>query len=428
MRLVASAMAVTTVNIAAVLVCTAIFSLPLTVTATLITMMLVASVLITVWLDKKQEKGAYLQSFVSALHHQDTIDLTFRFDEQDKTLPKACLAINASMAMMEHIIGEVYASSSRLTPMADSLRDTYASMTQKATIQHAHGADLATAINHMLTVSRELDDSLEKIYSSVENATQAVKKTRIDTDRSQQSLMTLATNIKATSEQIAALKADSDAISSVIDVINAIADQTNLLALNAAIEAARAGEQGRGFAVVADEVRSLAARTSQSTQEVRTMVNKIQAGTDSAHALMLTALEETDKTVSLSEASTKEVDQIEGAMIEINAMSHSIHDQVSRQKAVSDEAQSSIESMVELNSDALSASKIQAVSSSDLINLAASIHEKLSIFTAQRPELDMSHRTDTSRYKYDAETKAVSKPDHTKQSDQHSELGDIELF
>ncbi|ALU43725.1 methyl-accepting chemotaxis protein [Pseudoalteromonas rubra] len=428
MRLIASAMAVTTVNIAAVLICTAIFSLPLTATASLIAMMLVSSVLITLWVDKKQEKGAYLQSFVSALHHQDTIDLTFRFDEKDKSLPKACLAINASMAMMEHIIGEVYASSSRLTPMADSLRDTYASMTQKATIQHAHGEDLATAINHMLTVSRELDDSLEKIYSSVENATQAVKKTRVDTDKSQQSLMTLASNIQTTSEQIATLKTDSDAISSVIDVINAIADQTNLLALNAAIEAARAGEQGRGFAVVADEVRSLAARTSQSTQEVRNMVNKIQAGTDSAHALMLTALEETDKTVGLSEASTKEVDQIERAMIDINAMSHSIHDQVSQQKTVSDEAQSSIESMVELNSDALSASKIQAVSSTDLINLAACIHEKLSMFTAERPHPDMSHRTDTSRYNSDADTNAVSKKPHSPQADEHSKLGDIELF
>ncbi|MCG7563917.1 methyl-accepting chemotaxis protein [Pseudoalteromonas sp. McH1-42] len=428
MRLVASAMAVTAVNIAAVLVCATIFSLPLIATASLIVMMLISSAVITLWVDKKQEKGAYLQSFVSALHHQDTIDLTFRFDEKDKSLPKACLAINASMAMMEHIIGEVYASSSRLTPMADSLRDTYASMTQKATIQHAHGEDLATAINHMLTVSRELDDSLEKIYSSVENATQAVKKTRVDTDKSQQSLMTLASNIQATSEQIAILKTDSDAISSVIDVINAIADQTNLLALNAAIEAARAGEQGRGFAVVADEVRSLAARTSQSTQEVRNMVNKIQAGTDSAHALMLTALEETDKTVSLSEASTKEVDQIERAMIDINAMSHSIHDQVSQQKTVSDEAQSSIESMVELNSDALSASKIQAVSSSDLINLAACIHEKLSMFTAERPHPDMSHRTDTSRYNSNVDTNAVSNKPHSPQAEEHSKLGDIELF
>ncbi|MEQ3450334.1 MULTISPECIES: methyl-accepting chemotaxis protein [unclassified Pseudoalteromonas] len=427
MRLVASAMAVTTVNIAVVLVCAATFSLPLKVTVTLILLMGIASFFAALWLNKKQQKGAYLYSFVSALHHHDTIDLTFRFDEKDKTLPEACLAINDSMAMMEHIIGEVYASSSRLSPMADSLRDTYASMTQKATIQHAHGEDLATAINHMLTVSRELDDSLEKIYSSVENATQAVKKTRIDTDKSQESLMTLAGNIQATSEQIASLKADSDAISSVIDVINAIAEQTNLLALNAAIEAARAGEQGRGFAVVADEVRNLAARTSQSTQEVRNMVNKIQAGTDSAHAQMLTALAETDKTVSLSEASTKEVDQIEQSMIDINALSHSIHTQVSQQKAVSDEAQSSIESMVELNSDALSASKIQAVSSSDLINLAECIHEKLSIFKAERPQPDVTHRTDTSRYNCDTDTQAVTS-DKNSQAKEHSALGDIELF
>lgn len=356
----------------------------------------------------------HLQTLVNSMNHNNQIDLTYRFDDTNSSTPASCLAINASLATIEHIIGEVYASSSRLSPMADGLRDTYASMTQKATIQHAHGEDLADSINRMLTVSRELDNNLDKIYTSVEAATIAVKQTRIDTDKSQESLMSLAKNIEATSEQIETLKVDSDAISSVIDVINSIAEQTNLLALNAAIEAARAGEQGRGFAVVADEVRSLAARTSQSTQQVREVVNKIQAGTDSAHQLMLNALEETRQTVTLSEASTREVDQIESAMLNINDMSHSIHEQVKNQKAVSDEAQTSIESMVELNSDALSSSKIQAVSSTDLINLAHSIHDKLSIFKVDDASLDQQT--------------IVKAEANSTQSTEHKDSGDVELF
>lgn len=339
----------------------------------------------------------YLNELISALLKEDNIDLTFRFNENQPETPPACLAINASLATIEHIISEVYSCSSRLSPMADSLRDTYSSMTQKATIQHAHGEDLADSFNRMISVSRELDDHLDKIYSSVEEATNAVKKTRVDTDKSQQSLMSLADNIQATSKQIEVLKIDSDAISSVIDVINSIADQTNLLALNAAIEAARAGEQGRGFAVVADEVRSLAARTSQSTQQVRDMVSKIQVGTDSAHNLMLEALGETQKTVSLSQASTLEVDQIEQAMLDINTLSHSIHDQVSRQRSVSDDAQSSIDSMIELNSDALHSSQIQSVSSNDLINLARSIHSKLSLFKVDSTLLEHDVRVDETR-------------------------------
>lgn len=373
------------------------------------------------YVSQKMSHTEYLETLVNSINDDGLIDLTFRFEDNNAASPKVCLAINASLAAIEHIIGEVYASSSRLSPMADGLRDTYASMTQKATIQNSNGEDLADSINRMLAVSRELDNNLEKIFTSVEGATEAVKKTRIDTDKSQASLLNLAKSIEETSTEIETLKIDSEAISSVINVINSIAEQTNLLALNAAIEAARAGEQGRGFSVVADEVRSLAARTSQSTQQVRDVVSKIQAGTDNAHQLMLNALEETKHTVTLSEASTWEVDQIESAMLNINSMSQNIHEQVKEQKAVSDEAQVSIESMVELNSDALSSSKIQAVSSNDLIKLAQSIHEKLGMFKVNRVSFDHKPRTDKSRLHSDTnatrtETASIHEP------------GNVELF
>ncbi|ESP93613.1 MULTISPECIES: methyl-accepting chemotaxis protein [Pseudoalteromonas] len=425
MRLNVGVISTTCANIVITVLCAVYFDFTLTATLLLCTLMLLSAVLIYFTISKYINKGNYLDDLINALLSETHIDLTYRFDDQDKKLPPACLALNAGLATIEHLICEVYTCSARLGPMADDLRDTYASMTQKATIQHAHGEDLAESINRMLVVSRELDENLEKIYNSVESATEAVKKTRIDTDKSQESLLSLANHIRQTSQQIEVLKTDSDSISAVIDVINSIAEQTNLLALNAAIEAARAGEQGRGFAVVADEVRNLAARTSQSTQEVRTMVSKIQAGTDSAHSLMLLALEETDKTVQLSEASTREVDQIEHAMLDINAMSHSIHTQVSQQKEVSDEAQSSIESMVELNSDALSSSKIQAVSSKDLLNLSSSIHEKLSIFKTETPEPDIDPRVDKSRAHQPTVSAEKTQPMHIEEDQESS---DIELF
>ncbi|KZN63157.1 hypothetical protein N473_17155 [Pseudoalteromonas luteoviolacea CPMOR-1] len=424
MRLNVGVVSTTCANIVITVACAAYFDFTLTATLLLCALMVISATMIYYTISKYHDKGGYLDNLVNALLAETHIDLTYRFDDQNKHIPPACLALNAGLATIEHLICEVYTCSARLAPMADDLRDTYASMTQKATIQHAHGEDLAESINRMLVVSRELDENLEKIYNSVESATEAVKKTRIDTDNSQQSLLSLASHIRQTSEQIETLKTDSDAISAVIDVINSIAEQTNLLALNAAIEAARAGEQGRGFAVVADEVRNLAARTSQSTQEVRSMVSKIQAGTDSAHSLMLLALEETDKTVQLSEESTKEVDQIEHAMLDINAMSHSIHAQVSQQKLVSDEAQSSIESMVELNSDALSSSKIQAVSSADLLNLSSSIHEKLSIFKTETPDPNLDPRVDKSR----STPAAAPITSQTKAQPDDSDSCDIELF
>lgn len=167
-------------------------------------------------------------------------------------------------------------------------------------------------------------------------------------------------------------------------------------------------------------MRNLAARTSQSTKEVSQVIRKIQSGTDSVYALMQAALEETDNTVKLSEASTKEVDEIENSMLSINQMSHDIHQQVGEQKQASDAAQESIESMVHLNSDALSSTKIQAVSNRDLIALSQSIHEKLSIFKIAdyTPELDT--RKDSSRISISDDTQ----PDNLKVDDSD----DIELF
>ncbi|CCQ11402.1 methyl-accepting chemotaxis protein [Pseudoalteromonas luteoviolacea B = ATCC 29581] len=361
-----------------------------------------------------------LDELTLALSSEKGIDLTFRFDDRNKNLPKSCLAINACLAMLEHLVAEVHSSSCRLTPMADDLRDTYASMTQKATIQHSHGEDLADCIGRMLNASRELDQNLEQIHNSVMSATTAVQQTRADTTKSQTSLMALAENIQKTSKQINTLKQDSDDITSVIDVINAIAEQTNLLALNAAIEAARAGEQGRGFAVVADEVRNLAARTSKSTQEVRAMVGKIQAGTDAANQAMQEALEDTNHTVKLSQASTQEVDHIESAMLDISNMSKVIHQQVVEQKTISDEAQGSIEAMVNLNSDALSTSKIQVVSNLDLLALAQSIQEKLSLFIVNHPPADENPRV--------LKVRNEPKTRHNTTQTTPKPSGDVELF
>ena len=361
----------------------------------------------------KKNDASFLTSFSQAVANPTKVNIKFRFQNNGNTdYADECTYIDNWLEVMDHLITEVYASSARLYPMANELKDTYSSMMQKATMQHSHGETLGQSMTAMVEISAQLDDNLVLIYQAVTNANDSVKQTRSDADLSQQSLSSLATKIEKTGEQLEQLKKDSDQITSIIEVINSIAEQTNLLALNAAIEAARAGEQGRGFAVVADEVRNLAARTSESTKEVSAMVSRIQSGTDLVHQLMMKAHEETQQTVNLSQQANLEIDQIDHAMNEIHSLSEQIQQQVKQQRTASDDAQSSVYAMIELNTDALSNSKIQSVTSDDLLNLATSLREKLELFDFNDKEWNTSTRTKLRR----------------ENSEAPSEAGEIDLF
>lgn len=226
----------------------------------------------------------------------------------------------AKMVMrLRDVVTNVVNSSNQLGVSAEQLTNTTRITLENIRQQELHTSEVATAITEMAATVQEVAHHSAQTAEAAQKADSSAASGREVVEQMVVTIQQLHDDIGKAAEVIQALAADTSSIGGILDVIRSIADQTNLLALNAAIEAARAGEQGRGFAVVADEVRNLAKRTQDSTQEIQDMILRLQEGAKQAVTVM-------DQSRSQAEAGSRQADNAGHALEDITHANRVISD------------------------------------------------------------------------------------------------------
>ncbi len=236
-------------------------------------------------------------------------------------------------------------SSDKLFEYADKSADIAQASTQNVNNQRRSIQDMVTAITSMSEAVQQVSEGAQEMVDASREADHEADKGKAKVTATIRSIETLVNDISSTAEVINRLGEESKEIGGVLGVIRDIADQTNLLALNAAIEAARAGEQGRGFAVVADEVRSLAVRTQESITEIEEMISRVQSSAKEATGVMDASCEKAQDSSEQSKSISDFLEVITNAVNNITKRTIDIASTASEQAAVTQEIKGSVDSL-----------------------------------------------------------------------------------
>ncbi|HCG7313472.1 TPA: methyl-accepting chemotaxis protein [Vibrio parahaemolyticus] len=283
-------------------------------------------------------------------------------------------AFNEFVSKIQATVSQVIDSSNTLRQEMANLSSLTATIADSTVSQQRDSEAVAAAVHEMQVTSRNVSESANEAAVASQTANDELSNTNVILEQTVGSIRDLAGEIESASHVINTLDNDVSDIASVLDVIRGIAEQTNLLALNAAIEAARAGEQGRGFAVVADEVRSLASRTQQSTGEIQVMIEKLQSGAGQAVEVMRGSQNSSEETIQSAGRASESLAEILNAISRMNEMNTHIATAASQQSTVSDEVNTNVQGIAD--------------SSTSIVDIVTQAQQSLAMLSQQTQRLD----------------------------------------
>lgn len=308
-------------------------------------------------------------------------DLTRRLDDSgNNEISRLATAFNNFAEKVRSMVSQVYGSTTQLSSAAEVMSVIVDETNRATQQQQTETSMVVTAMNEMTATVQEVARHATDAAEAANNADKFSTEGKQVVNSTMQSIESLSTEVHSAANVIGQLEKDSENIGAVLDVIKGIAEQTNLLALNAAIEAARAGEQGRGFAVVADEVRTLASRTQQSTQEIQEMIEKLQAGAQSAVKVMNDGRAKAEKSVDQAAKAGSSLESITNAVSLIKDMNMQIATAAEQQSAVAEEINKNIVNISDIVDKSVDSAGQTASASNELAQLSSELQQLVNQF------------------------------------------------
>ena len=309
-------------------------------------------------------------------------DLTGRIDTAGKDEPAQLLtALQRMQQQLRGTIQQIGTSATQLASAAEELNAVTEEGNRSLTRQHDEIEMAATAVNEMTAAVEEVARNASSTSDASRASEESAQDGRDRVQQTVQAIRSMSQEVAHTSTLVEGLADRAQSISKVLDVIRAIAEQTNLLALNAAIEAARAGEQGRGFAVVADEVRALAHRTQESTREIEQMIGSIQSGTGEAVGAMNQNDQRARQMLEIAEAAGRALVEITEQVSQINERTLVIASAAEEQAQVAREVDRNLVNIRDISVQTATGANQTAAASHELSRLAVELNGMVARFT-----------------------------------------------